>query len=103
VVRIEAPAASPSGEARDARQRRGGTSTTSPAICRATLCGGMPRAMEDTPVKSPYRRKLYHADLYVPRVLWAAAKVEAQRQHRTWSGLIAVLLERELGWDEDEE
>jgi hypothetical protein len=59
--------------------------------------------MQVTPVKSPYRCKLYHADLYVPRVLWEATKVEALRQHRTLSGLVTVLLERELGWDKDEE
>jgi hypothetical protein len=32
--------------------------------------------------------------------LWQATKVLAARQHRTVSGLIAWLLERELGWDE---
>jgi hypothetical protein len=41
--------------------------------------------------------------LYLNAELWRAAKVLAQREHRTVSGLIAVLLERSLGWDDDEE
>jgi hypothetical protein len=35
--------------------------------------------------------------------LWRATKILAAREHRTVSGLVAVLLERELGWDDEDE
>jgi hypothetical protein len=40
--------------------------------------------------------------MYVNPELWAAAKVLARREGRTLSGLVAWLLERELGWLDDE-
>ena len=40
--------------------------------------------------------------VYVPRVLWEAVRVEAEREHRTPSAETIVALERWLGWDEDE-
>ena len=39
--------------------------------------------------------------VYVPRVLWDAVKVEAERQHRTPSAEAICALEQWLGWDGD--
>jgi hypothetical protein len=41
--------------------------------------------------------------VYVNPDLWRGAKALAAREHRTVSGLIAALLERELGWDDEDD
>jgi hypothetical protein len=40
--------------------------------------------------------------VHINPVLWSATKILAARERRTVSGLVAVLLERELGWDDEE-
>jgi hypothetical protein len=63
---------------------------------------------ERVAVQAPVRRRPWRPSDAFRRVvhlnpdLWRGAKALAAREHRTVSGLIAWLLERELGWDDED-
>ena len=60
-------------------------------------------AVQTTCRRTPRPADAFRRVVHINPELWRATKILAAREHRTVSGLIASLLERELRWDEDEE
>jgi len=60
-------------------------------------------AVQTTCRRTPRPADAFRRVVHINPVLWRATKEYAAREHRTVSGLVAVLLERELGWDDEDE
>ena len=58
-------------------------------------------AVQTTGRRTPRPADAFRRVVHINPELWAGAKAQAAREHRTVSGLVCWLLEKHLGWDEE--